>query len=153
MRTVGIKVLKNNLSEYVRVAAAGETVLVTDRGKVVAELIAPRGPADTPGMTDAERQMAELVRQGHVTPAQEPRQALVPAPSATMTLEEMLRDLDDSRADRFHLMEEEYLADLVRQGVATPATVGRDEPLPPRQPPTMTFEGLMRDLDESRADR
>ena len=32
MHSVGIKTLKNKLSEYVRAAAAGETVLVTDRG-------------------------------------------------------------------------------------------------------------------------
>ena len=31
MRAVGIKELKNRLSEYVRIAAAGERVLVTDR--------------------------------------------------------------------------------------------------------------------------
>lgn len=38
MHSIGIKTLKNRLSEFVRVAAAGETVLVTDRGRVVAEL-------------------------------------------------------------------------------------------------------------------
>jgi prevent-host-death family protein len=42
MQTVGIKALKNKLSEYIRVAAEGETVLVTDRGKVVAEIVAPQ---------------------------------------------------------------------------------------------------------------
>lgn len=31
MRSVGLKILKNKLSEYVRLAASGETVLVTDR--------------------------------------------------------------------------------------------------------------------------
>ena len=31
MRSIGLKVLKNKLSEYVRLAASGETVLVTDR--------------------------------------------------------------------------------------------------------------------------
>ena len=36
MRSVGLKVLKNRLSEYVRLAAGGETVLVTDRNRVVA---------------------------------------------------------------------------------------------------------------------
>ena len=41
MRSVGLKVLKNKLSKYVRLAAAGETVLVTDRDRVVAELIPP----------------------------------------------------------------------------------------------------------------
>src|SRR5207245_2318583 len=34
MRAVGLKTLKNKLSEYVRLAAGGETVLVTDRDRV-----------------------------------------------------------------------------------------------------------------------
>ena len=34
MRAVGLKVLKNKLSEYVRLAASGETVLVTNRDRV-----------------------------------------------------------------------------------------------------------------------
>ena len=42
MRAVGLKVLKNRLSEYVRLAASGETVLVTDRERVVAERRWPR---------------------------------------------------------------------------------------------------------------
>ena len=32
MKSVAIKMLNNRLSEYVRLAAAGETILVTDRG-------------------------------------------------------------------------------------------------------------------------
>ena len=31
MRSVGLKILKNKLSEYVRLAAGGEIVLITDR--------------------------------------------------------------------------------------------------------------------------
>jgi antitoxin (DNA-binding transcriptional repressor) of toxin-antitoxin stability system len=42
MRAVGLKTLKSKLSEYVRLAASGETVLVTDRDRVVAELAPPR---------------------------------------------------------------------------------------------------------------
>ena len=42
MKSVGIKVLNSKLSEYVRLAASGETVLVTDRDQVVAELGPPR---------------------------------------------------------------------------------------------------------------
>ena len=34
MRSVGLKELKNKLSEYLRLAAAGETVPVTDRDRV-----------------------------------------------------------------------------------------------------------------------
>lgn len=41
MRTVGVRELKNRLSEYIRLARSGEGVLVTDRGQVVAELTPP----------------------------------------------------------------------------------------------------------------
>jgi antitoxin (DNA-binding transcriptional repressor) of toxin-antitoxin stability system len=45
MRSVGIRELKNRLSEYLRRVRAGEEVLVTDRGEVVAELRLPRAEA------------------------------------------------------------------------------------------------------------
>ena len=38
---MGLRELKNRLSEYVRKVRAGEGVLVTDRGEVVAELLPP----------------------------------------------------------------------------------------------------------------
>jgi prevent-host-death family protein len=41
METVGVRKLKNRLSEYIRRAKSGESVLVTDRGQVVAELTPP----------------------------------------------------------------------------------------------------------------
>jgi antitoxin (DNA-binding transcriptional repressor) of toxin-antitoxin stability system len=41
MKTVGVRELKNRLSEYIRQVRSGEGVLVTDRGQVVAELTAP----------------------------------------------------------------------------------------------------------------
>jgi prevent-host-death family protein len=41
MKTVGIRDLKNRLSEYLRRVRLGESVLVTDRGEVVAELQPP----------------------------------------------------------------------------------------------------------------
>jgi antitoxin (DNA-binding transcriptional repressor) of toxin-antitoxin stability system len=48
MKTVGIRELKNHLSEYLRRVRLGESVLVTDRGEVVAEFSPPnRGAADT----------------------------------------------------------------------------------------------------------
>ena len=68
MHSVGIKTLKNKLSEYVRAAAAGETVLVTDRGQVVAELVSPRVRADA---SPIEQRMGELMRQGLLTPAKQ----------------------------------------------------------------------------------
>jgi antitoxin (DNA-binding transcriptional repressor) of toxin-antitoxin stability system len=38
---VGVRELKNRLSEYIRQVRRGESVLVTDRGEVVAELTPP----------------------------------------------------------------------------------------------------------------
>lgn len=47
MKKVGVRELKNRLSEYIRHVRSGEGVLVTDRGEVVAELAPPgRAPAD-----------------------------------------------------------------------------------------------------------
>jgi len=70
MRTVGLKVLKNKLSEYVRLAQGGETILVTDRDQVVAELVPPR-EGRVPAVADA-----------------------------VMTFEELMRGLDEDRTDR-----------------------------------------------------
>lgn len=63
MRSVGIKELKNRLSEYVRLAAGGETVLVTDRDRVVATLSGPQVA------TVGDAMLADLVRQGVLRPA------------------------------------------------------------------------------------
>jgi len=96
MRAVGLKVLKNKLSEYVRLAGGGETILVTDRDRVVAEIIPPR-EGRSPFLADAL--LAEAVRKGWITAA-----AVgpgVPPPRApVMKLSDLLRDLGDDRADR-----------------------------------------------------
>lgn len=42
MSTVGLRELKNKLSQYVALARAGESVSITDRGHVVAELSPPK---------------------------------------------------------------------------------------------------------------
>jgi prevent-host-death family protein len=64
MKQVGLRELKNRLSEYVRLVRAGEHVQVTDRGQVVAELIPP--PAAT-GRDPAAR-LAALERRGLLRP-------------------------------------------------------------------------------------
>ena len=97
MNTVGIKALKNELSKHIRAVARGETVLVTDRGKVVAQLTPP--PAVEQG-TDAERQMAALIKAGVVTPARIHFTEPMPKRNPIMSFEEMMRDLDESREDR-----------------------------------------------------
>jgi prevent-host-death family protein len=42
MSTVGLRELKNKLSQYVARAKSGESVTITDRGQVVAELTPPK---------------------------------------------------------------------------------------------------------------
>lgn len=96
MRAVGLKVLKNKLSEYVRLAASGETVLVTDRDRVVAELTPPRAERSR-WLADA--QLAEAVREGSIAPPA--MTAADPPPRAPVaTLAAILADLDRDRADR-----------------------------------------------------
>ncbi len=97
MQPIGIKTLKNKLSEYIRAVAAGDTVLVTDRGRVVAELVAPRVREDA---SAAEQRMGELIREGLLTPAKVPSKARLPRRKPVAELGEVLRDLDESRAER-----------------------------------------------------
>jgi antitoxin (DNA-binding transcriptional repressor) of toxin-antitoxin stability system len=96
MRTVGIKVLKDKLSEYIRIASSGETVLITDRDRVVAELVPPeRTRADR--LPDAL--LADAVRRGVVTPAPLPPGAPPEAPGVG-PLATILAELEQDRADR-----------------------------------------------------
>ena len=95
MKTVGLKVLKNKLSEYVRLAAGGETVLVTDRDRVVAELNPPQ-PGREDFMFDAF--LARGVREGWLT-LPTVRGPLPPPPPAMMTFEELMQDLARDRED------------------------------------------------------
>jgi antitoxin (DNA-binding transcriptional repressor) of toxin-antitoxin stability system len=53
MRAVGVRDLKANLSRYLREVQSGEVVLVTDRGRVVAELRA--APATAQAESEVER--------------------------------------------------------------------------------------------------
>lgn len=97
MRSVGLKVLNNRLSEYVRLAAAGETVLVTDRDRVVAEIVPPRAER-SPVLADAL--LADAVRKGWLSPPAAPGAAPPPAPAPIMALEQLLTELDRDRSDR-----------------------------------------------------
>jgi antitoxin (DNA-binding transcriptional repressor) of toxin-antitoxin stability system len=96
MRSVGLKILKNKLSEYVRLAAAGETVLVTDRDRVVAEIVPPQPGRSV--ISDSTFR-AEGVREGWLTPATNPRRDPPPR-TPMMTLERLMSELDEDRADR-----------------------------------------------------
>jgi len=63
MKSVGIRELKNRLSEYLRRVRAGETVLVTDRGQAVAEL---KAPGKAPMLEHLQPDLAVLAARGGV---------------------------------------------------------------------------------------
>ena len=93
IKVVGIKQLKARLSEYVRLAKAGETVLVTERDEVVAELGAPPGTGRQPSRET-------LAATGEITRAGQPEgdwtwhsQALgLPTGSAQTLLHELRQE-------------------------------------------------------------
>jgi prevent-host-death family protein len=67
MKAVGIKQLKAKLSEYVRLVKTGETILVTERDEIVAELRPARrqAPRDTlEDVLDALADSGEITRAG-----------------------------------------------------------------------------------------
>ena len=68
METVGIRELKSRLSHYVRRAEAGEVVVVTDRGRVVAEL-RPPGLGERAGIHPG---LLEMERKGSIRLATRP---------------------------------------------------------------------------------
>lgn len=97
MKAVGLRELKNRLSEYIRDVRRGESLLVTDRGEVVAE-IGP--PGQRPGSSDHPPGLQSLARRGLATlgqsndgrPYRSFRRVLAPGRGAAL--------LDAERGDR-----------------------------------------------------
>lgn len=58
VKTVGTRELKNHLSEYLRRVKAGETVIITERGKPVGQIM--------PIQADLTSRLKELVKAGVV---------------------------------------------------------------------------------------
>lgn len=101
MISTGIRNLKNNLSQFVRRVEAGERVLITDRGRPVAELVPPggaarRGAAPSGGRTPCE----ELVAAGLVRPALEPGDPLADLPVLRLPRGTAAALVDADRGDR-----------------------------------------------------
>lgn len=97
MCTVGLKTLKNQLSEYVRLAAAGETVVITDRGRAVAEIVPRRRQQN-------ESFVERGVREGWLTPATKRSGDPPPRkPIKGYSFEQLMADLERDREDAFDL--------------------------------------------------
>jgi prevent-host-death family protein len=100
MKVVDIKQLEARLSEYVRRAKAGETVLVTERGEIVAELRPARRP--TFFADRLEELLDELAASGEISRAGRPKGGWtwhsrglgLPAGSAQALLDETGKEQD-----------------------------------------------------------
>ncbi|MXY79781.1 MAG: type II toxin-antitoxin system prevent-host-death family antitoxin [Chloroflexi bacterium] len=80
---VGIRELKARLSEYVGKAAAGERIIVTDRGKPVAQLSA----------LDDQTTLERGIEEGWITPARRSGlEPIVPYTSARSTADVLDED-------------------------------------------------------------
>lgn len=88
IRTVGIRALKQNASAVVAEAAGGESIVITDRGRVVAQLIPAHGG-----------QASRLEAAGRLRVRKSSFKELGPVPRPTRgrkTLSAVLRELRDS---------------------------------------------------------
>jgi prevent-host-death family protein len=96
MDTVGIRDLKNHLSEYVRRVRAGEKIRISSHGEVVAELRSP----EPDRVEQAPAGLRELVRRGTARGIvrNEPSRYRTYEPVLTRTTAKELLDLD--RGDR-----------------------------------------------------
>lgn len=65
MRTVGIRELKARLSQFLREVQRGEILLVTDRGRVIAEVRQPGASEWTAG-SSADRALARMSAEGRL---------------------------------------------------------------------------------------
>lgn len=70
MKIAGIRQLKAQLSSYIHQVQAGEVVLVTDRGRIVAEIRPPGSVAESGDVH--ELRYRALVERGKIRPASTP---------------------------------------------------------------------------------
>jgi prevent-host-death family protein len=97
MKSVGLRELKNRLSEYVREVRSGERVLVTDRGEIVAELLPPGQGLDESGVPSG---LMALARRGHLTLGASNDATLYPKLSRLLQRHRAAVLLDEERGTR-----------------------------------------------------
>ena len=99
MTTVQIKVLRDNLSKYLKMVREGEVVLIKDRNTVVAELKQPS--PQTQEMTAWEITREKWIKEGILTPAKTKGPIKLPKfKGPKMSSEEFWKMYDEMREDR-----------------------------------------------------
>ena len=99
MTTVQIKVLRDNLTKYLKLVKEGEVVLIKDRNTVVAELKQPS--PQTQEMTAWEITREKWIKEGILTPAKTKGPIKLPKfKGPKMSSEEFWKMYDEMREDR-----------------------------------------------------
>lgn len=78
MRVVGIRELKSQLSSVLREVQRGESILVTDRGRVIAEIRTPLGESSP--RSQPEEGLLRMAARGEVRLGRRPKRPLPPSP-------------------------------------------------------------------------
>lgn len=97
MDAVGLRELKNRLSEYVSRVKAGESVLVTDRGHAIAEL---RPVSKTGRVRSRKLSLADLERSGLLTPGKPNHRNLYPRMTRVLRRRSSSELLDEERGQQ-----------------------------------------------------
>jgi antitoxin (DNA-binding transcriptional repressor) of toxin-antitoxin stability system len=92
MRTVALANLQNQLSEYVHLAQEGETVLVTERDRVIARLVPP--------LKEWRQTLEAAVSLGWITLPRHGEHTGPPPRSPVGSWGELARDLEEDRSER-----------------------------------------------------
>jgi prevent-host-death family protein len=93
MRRVGSREFKNRMGKYLRAVRQGHTLIITDRGKPVAQL--GPAPAEDPDSNNLEKRLRELEAQGLIRLARRPMKSFRPVPSRGKPASQML--IEDRR--------------------------------------------------------
>ena len=96
MKQVGLRDLKNRLSEYMRRVRAGEHLLVTDRGHVIAELVPSTGAT----VRDPASALTTLERRGLLRPPAVEGRASYPRIRQNVPTGTAQRLLNEERGER-----------------------------------------------------
>ena len=91
MSRIGVRELRQHASKYLARVKAGETVEVTERGRLIAKLVPPQ-PAET--VRD------RLITEGRLLPASRSRHTLPPPVNVPADAPSVAEVLNDLRAER-----------------------------------------------------
>lgn len=97
VKTVNIRALKDRLSSFLRDVQRGDVLLVSDRGRVVAEIRTPT--FSEPALSRLEERLTRLVEQGLLRRGLPNRRDAYGPPAVHLTAESVERALDETRAE------------------------------------------------------